>query len=86
MEHTTPVERFVKFMPNQSHKAQDMYDCLTEFLDTHEIDIKHCLGQSYNNASAMSGKYNGLQASEERPFNVDTLCRALTKPGWKGSR
>ena len=44
MEHATSVERFVKFIPNQGHKAQDRYDGLTEFLDTHEIYIKHCRG------------------------------------------
>ena len=25
------------------------------------IDIQHCRGQSYDNASAMSGRYNDLQ-------------------------
>ncbi|XP_050061579.1 uncharacterized protein LOC126551671 [Aphis gossypii] len=43
IEKDTPVERFLVFMPNQGHKAQD-------------------IGQSYDNASAMSGKYNGLQS------------------------
>ena len=45
MENTTPVERFVTFMPNQGHKAE-MFDGLMKFLDTHGIDIKHCRGQS----------------------------------------
>ena len=62
MENTTPVERFVTSMPNQGHKAEEMFDGLMKFLDTHGIDIKHCRGQSYDNASAMSGRYNGLQA------------------------
>src|SRR6218665_2693818 len=35
MEKTNPVERFVKFMPNQGHKAQDMFDGLVDFLDEH---------------------------------------------------
>ena len=72
MEHTTPVERFVKFVPNQCHKAQEMYDVLTEFLDTHEIDIKHCRGQSYDTASVMSGRYNGLQAKVAAENDVAT--------------
>ena len=62
MENTTPVERFVTFMPNQGHKAEDMFDGIMQFIDTHGIDIQHCRGQSYDNASAMSGWYNGLQA------------------------
>jgi hypothetical protein len=62
MEKANPVERFVKFMPNQGHKAQDMFDGLVEFLDEHDIQISNCRGQSYDNAAAMSGRYNGLQA------------------------
>ena len=62
MEHATPVERFVTFMPNQGHKAQEMFDGLMKFLHEHGLDLKNCRGQSYDNASAMSGRYNGLQA------------------------
>ena len=62
MEHDTPVERFVKFLPNQGHKAQEMFEGLMKFLADHDIDIQNCRGQSYDNASAMSGRYNGLQA------------------------
>jgi len=70
MEKTKPVERFVKFMPNQGHKAQDMFDGLVEFLNAHAIDIKHCRGQSYDNAAAMSGRYNGLQAKVAEENNL----------------
>lgn len=62
MEHHIPIERFLKFMPNQGHKSQDIFDGLMEFLNAHGIDIKNCRGQSYDNASVMSGKYNGVQA------------------------
>lgn len=62
MEKTNPVERFVKFMPNQGHKAQEMFDGLVKFLNEHAIDMSLCRGQSFDNASAMSGRYNGFQA------------------------
>ncbi|XP_068235678.1 zinc finger MYM-type protein 1-like [Palaemon carinicauda] len=62
MEHDTPVERFVKFLPNQGHKAQEMFEGLKKFLEDNDIHIQNCRGQSYDNASAMSGRYNGLQA------------------------
>ena len=66
IEETTPVERSVTFMPNQGHEAQEMFDGLTKFLPTNDIDLKNCRRQyhtiTYNNASAMRGKYNGLQA------------------------
>ena len=70
MENTTPVERFVTFMPNQGHKAEGMFDRLMQFIDTHGIDIQHCRGQSYDNASAMSGRYNGLQAKVAAKNNL----------------
>jgi hypothetical protein len=70
MEKTNPVERFVKFMPNQGHKAQDMFDGLVDFLDEHGIEMSHCRGQSYDNAAAMSGRYNGLQAKVAAENNL----------------
>ena len=39
-----------------------MFNALMEFLKIHYLDLGNCRGQSYDNASAMSGKYNGLQA------------------------
>ena len=59
MEETTLIEQFV---PNQGHKTQEMFDGLTIFLMTNDIDLENCCGQSYNNAFAISDKYNGLQA------------------------
>lgn len=62
MEKDGPVERFVVFMGNKGHGAQEMFDALMKFMETVNMDIRDCRGQSYDNASAMSGKYNGLQA------------------------
>ncbi|XP_065654747.1 uncharacterized protein LOC136081364 [Hydra vulgaris] len=39
-----------------------MFRGLMNFLEDHDIDIQNCCGQSYDNASAMSGRDNGLQA------------------------
>lgn len=62
LEDFTPVERFLTFMPNHGHKAKDMFNVLCTFLKENDLDIKNCRGQTYDNASALSGKYNGLQA------------------------
>ncbi|KAF0693319.1 zinc finger MYM-type protein 1-like, partial [Aphis craccivora] len=62
MEGSKPVERFLKFLPNQGHKAQDMFNSIMKVLENNGIEINNCRGQSYDNASAMSGKYNGLQS------------------------
>ena len=57
-----PVERFVHFLPMMQHTGLELATRLLTFLDQHGIDIKDCRGQSYDNASNMSGKYNGMQA------------------------
>ena len=56
MEHGTPVKRFVKFLSNQGHEAQEMFDGLVKFLADHSIEIQNCGRKSYDNASAMSGR------------------------------
>ena len=62
MKDSSPIEQFVTFLLHQGHKAVDMFNGLKEFLNLHDIEIKNCRGQSYDNASAMIGSYNGLQA------------------------
>ena len=62
MEKDMPVERFLKLLLNQAHKAQDMFKGLLHFSHENKIDIKDYRGQSYDNASPMSEKYNGFQA------------------------
>lgn len=57
-----PVERFVKFLDMEGHTAEQLAQSLLDFLKENGIDIKDCRGQSYDNASNMSGKYRGLQA------------------------
>jgi len=60
------VERFLGFLKSVGHKAEDMENALLNFFTDHSIDLKNCRGQSYDNASNMSGIYNGLQARIKR--------------------
>ena len=57
-----PVERFVTFLDMQGHSGQELAQSLVTFLATHGMDVADYRGQSYDNASNMSGKYNGMQA------------------------
>ena len=57
-----PIERFVKFIPIHGHSGESLAKTLLSFLQEHNIPIKDCRGQSYDNASNMSGKYIGMQA------------------------
>jgi hypothetical protein len=56
------VERFTQFLGMESHKAKDLASRLLDFLDSKDIDVSNCRGQSYDNASNMAGKYSGVQA------------------------
>ena len=53
------VERFLTFIPITSHTGEYLANILLSFLNEHEIDIANCKGQSYDNASNMSGRYKG---------------------------
>ena len=70
-----PVERFVKFLDIESHKADDLASALLDFLESVNVDVSMCSGQSYDNASNMAGKYAGVQATiEERCQKLSLLC------------
>ena len=57
-----PVERFLRFLNPESHSGEGIAQSLLQFFDQEGIDIHNCRGQSYDNASNMSGKYKGMQA------------------------
>ncbi|XP_055908461.1 zinc finger MYM-type protein 1-like [Eupeodes corollae] len=56
------AERFLAFIPMASHKGEEQAEAILKFLNKYHINIKNARGQSYDNASNMSGCYNGLQA------------------------
>lgn len=57
-----PVERFIKFVHIHSHHSDHLTQNVLSLLEELNVDIKFCRGQSYDNASNMSGKYSGLQS------------------------
>ena len=57
-----PEERFIKFIPNTGHKGEEIITHVLSTLEDYGLDILNCRGQSYDNASNMSGLYSGLQA------------------------
>ena len=57
-----PVERFLSFIPIKQHTAEYLESTVLSLIESHELDIMKIRGQSYDNASNMSGKYSGLQA------------------------
>lgn len=77
-ENGVPIERFLQFLPNTGHKAIELFDSVTKLLNSYEIEIENCRGQSYDNARNMSGIYSGLQAriKELNPLIEYVPCSA----------
>uniref|UniRef100_H3A5Q3 TTF-type domain-containing protein n=1 Tax=Latimeria chalumnae TaxID=7897 RepID=H3A5Q3_LATCH len=57
-----PVERFLTFLDFETHSGQDIAKSLLQFFEKIGVNIADCQGQSYDNASNLSGKYQGMQA------------------------
>ena len=73
-----PVEHFLTFISGCSHKSQQLCEVACNTLKNFNIPIEDCRGQSYDNASNMSGQYTGLQARirEINPLAVYVPCAA----------
>lgn len=57
-----PVERFLCFLDHIGHKAEHMATALISTIEEFNLKLSNLRGQSYDNASNMSGVYSGLQA------------------------
>lgn len=57
-----PTERFLAFLPMHGHTSEEIFNMVIDQLKLLGIKIDDCRGQSYDNASNMSGIYTGLQA------------------------
>ena len=58
----TPRERFIKFISKCGHKSEELAQAILSLFEELDLNIANCRGQSYDNASNMSGAYSGLQA------------------------
>jgi len=57
-----PIERFMTYINIHKHDGKYLYETLKSFLADNGIDLANCRGQTYDNASNMSGCYAGVQA------------------------
>ena len=85
------TERFLKFLPSESNTGEYLAKIVLHFLEQQGIDINGVWGQSYSNASNMSGRYKGMQARihyinpkavyipcATHSFNLVRICALLT--------
>ena len=61
MTNYEPVERFLPFINIPGHTGQNLADTLLQYLSKQKIDFNSCPGQTYGNASNMSGECIGMQ-------------------------
>uniref|UniRef100_A0A3Q2QGC9 DUF4371 domain-containing protein n=1 Tax=Fundulus heteroclitus TaxID=8078 RepID=A0A3Q2QGC9_FUNHE len=73
-------ERFLKFLPIESHTGEALCASVLKVLEEMGIDIANCRGQCYDNAANMSGVYKGLQErmKELNPLVEWVPCAAHT--------
>ncbi|XP_065658846.1 52 kDa repressor of the inhibitor of the protein kinase-like [Hydra vulgaris] len=71
-------KRFLTITPITSHTGKSLLNVVKTILDTNNLSIKNCRGQSYDNAANMSGQYNGLREllQRENQLAVYTPCAA----------
>ena len=71
----TIVERFLKLMDsNGQHDAESIINHILRTLTEYDINLDNCRGQSYDNASNLSGKYTGVQV---RPKALNPLIHCI---------
>jgi hypothetical protein len=69
-------ERFMGFKAAQSLTASSLFKYIKEILSVSNVDILKCVAQTYDGASVMSGKNNGVQAlfRQEVPQAIYVHC------------
>jgi hypothetical protein len=70
------IERFLKYDNFNEKTGEAIADHIVDTLNSHKIPLKNCRGQGYDNASAMSGKYKGVQSRilEKSPLATFLSC------------
>ena len=74
---TGRMEMFLAFLPEEGHTAQKIFDGLVQYTSEKGINLADCRGQSYDNASNISGKYNGVQALVKKTWCCCRICSIL---------
>ena len=69
-------ERFFVFVNDNGKKGKEIAELIVSFLKDVLVPLQDCRGQGYDNASNMSGKYNGTQALmiEKNPLILYSPC------------
>ncbi len=71
-------ERFLTMEDCDKKKGRDIAELICKVLKEHDIELKNCRGQGYDNGANMAGVYNGAQAAirEKNPQALFSPCSA----------
>ena len=72
------VEKLLAIVDSHSATGADLCNLLKEVLQKQKIDVSKCISDSTDEASNMSGQYNGFTAflEKESPGHIHTWCYA----------
>ena len=77
-DNGTIEERFLKFIDsNGQHDAESITNHILRSLTEYDINLDNCRGQSFDNASNLSGKYTVVQCFSIFLMSWTTLHRDL---------
>ena len=78
-------ETFLKFVDCNKKTGSDIAELILRTLSSHNISIKFCHGQGYDNGANMAGKYKGAQACIQKYNNLAVFspcaCHSLNLCG-----
>ena len=69
-------ERFFTFIDEFGKIGSEIAAMILKFLKNNDIPFRDCRGQGYDNASNMSGKFNGVQSllNQDNPLCIFSPC------------
>lgn len=72
------VERMIDLKMLESTTGENSAKAILDILNAHNIDIKRCIGQSYDGAANMQGGEKGVatRIKEHAPMSVNIYCEA----------
>ncbi|KZS09232.1 Uncharacterized protein APZ42_026597 [Daphnia magna] len=74
------TERFLSFIPIESHTGEYLANIILKFFEDQNIDIKNARGQSYDNAANISGRWSArADAVKALSFGYTKIQDALKK-------
>lgn len=77
------VERFLAFEPIHSHTGSSLAACVQKMVSDLGLDLADCRGQSYDNASNMSGKRVASPSQKTKPAHpLHPMCCTFLEFGW----